>query len=575
MAYDYFAGFPIAGQTREFLVTFASESDLDALARAQAIVYSCERDLDQLQTWFRTDFRAGSPYGIWVHVNSSSGGGGSNFGYDDSESSRIIVSGTYAPSPPVPNQGTIRDEYGNLIFVAELAEILMDFTGYGWNRGASAGEALSIVLATELHPLGYYGSGRGPRVNQWLNLNPRPDWVSATEATDSNIVSYGCGVLFLYYLRYQNGIDYTTIVTAGGATLAETYAKIFPGPASNAFGGFAVTLQAHAPAGTPVTVARDNIFPLNDSHNRALTLIELTSSSSDAGPAFGTRAVTRKAGIFCPERDYTYTTELNRVTESFKAAARGFLQATFTWKIGDVLLNVHAKVANATVPVTVTDTALDAVVPVPGFLTIDYVISDTANGSVLQIRNQDFPGNVELDVSVSAVEALAPGDAAIGRDLVSGLALFDYRLDPQWGIDLLRCNPQPILEIDQYVAEISDWVLVLLNTPDPAPEQILQVGVLVQALEQSVLAATGGSSAWVRSIGAPLATLRAARLAANPEQVQRLTRPDGAPILFREGGSGSSSHHHHHRHHHRPHHCSEDLDSSSPGSAASTNSDAP
>jgi hypothetical protein len=238
MAYDYFVGFPIAGATEEFLVTFASETDLDALARAQAILPTCERDLDQLQAWFKTDYRAGSPYGIWVHVNST-GGGGTNSGYESDESSRIVVSSTFAPSPPVPNQAGIRDEFARMIFVAELAEILMDFTGYGWNRGASAGEALSIVMGTELHPVGYYASGRGPRVNAWLNANPRPDWVSATEGTDQDNISYGCGILFLYYLRYENGVDYPNIITAGGSTLAETYTRIFLGDPSNAFGGFA------------------------------------------------------------------------------------------------------------------------------------------------------------------------------------------------------------------------------------------------------------------------------------------------------------------------------------------------
>ena len=71
MPFQYFNLFPIAGSTPTFLVTFASETDLDALARAQAIVESCESDLDQLQVWFKTNFRTGSPYGIWVHVDST------------------------------------------------------------------------------------------------------------------------------------------------------------------------------------------------------------------------------------------------------------------------------------------------------------------------------------------------------------------------------------------------------------------------------------------------------------------------------------------------------------------------
>jgi len=38
----------------------------------------------------------------------------------------------------------------------------MDFTNYGWDRHNSHGEALSVVLATLRHPVGYYNSGAGP-----------------------------------------------------------------------------------------------------------------------------------------------------------------------------------------------------------------------------------------------------------------------------------------------------------------------------------------------------------------------------------------------------------------------------
>ena len=38
------------------------------------------------------------------------------------------------------------------VFVAELAEILMQFTGYGWDPGHSPGEGLSNLLGALLHP---------------------------------------------------------------------------------------------------------------------------------------------------------------------------------------------------------------------------------------------------------------------------------------------------------------------------------------------------------------------------------------------------------------------------------------
>jgi hypothetical protein len=65
-----------------------------------------------------------------------------------------------------------------MLFVAELAEVVMNAAPTGWNPGNSAGEALSRVAAAELHPQGYYrpaGSpNNGPYSTAWLQLDYRP-----------------------------------------------------------------------------------------------------------------------------------------------------------------------------------------------------------------------------------------------------------------------------------------------------------------------------------------------------------------------------------------------------------------
>ena len=68
----------------------------------------------------------------------------------------------------------------------------MGFTGYGWDAGQSPGEGLSNLLGALLHPRGYYDTGQGPRINQWLNGNgtlPRFDYVSTAAPTDKDILS--------------------------------------------------------------------------------------------------------------------------------------------------------------------------------------------------------------------------------------------------------------------------------------------------------------------------------------------------------------------------------------------------
>jgi hypothetical protein len=55
MAIDFFAGVPVAGHTGRFFVTYASPDDIDALGRAQAILETCDRDMETLQEWFHSD----------------------------------------------------------------------------------------------------------------------------------------------------------------------------------------------------------------------------------------------------------------------------------------------------------------------------------------------------------------------------------------------------------------------------------------------------------------------------------------------------------------------------------------
>ena len=127
----------------------------------------------------------------------------------------------------------------------------------GWNCGASAGEGLSRVLATELHPASL---GRFASASHWLN-SPRPDWVTRTEGTDRDYVSIGCATLFINYLRHQLHFSFAQIVQAGGTTLQQTYERLTG--SADAFGPFASLLEARFPPGVTVNLPSDNPFPLS------------------------------------------------------------------------------------------------------------------------------------------------------------------------------------------------------------------------------------------------------------------------------------------------------------------------
>ena len=40
-------------------------------------------------------------------------------------------------------------------------------------------------------------------MNDWLIQDPRPDWVNKSKPTDRDDISFGCGLIFLYYLQTQ------------------------------------------------------------------------------------------------------------------------------------------------------------------------------------------------------------------------------------------------------------------------------------------------------------------------------------------------------------------------------------
>ncbi len=160
---DYFAGYEIVARTKNFLVT--CEDDADARVRAQYIGYVCEADLARLNDLFSTNFEAGksSPHSVWVVVlkdDPTSSANGWNYGYETEESSQIWIRRGFVPPPPAPpslippdppplpgpNLNNAIMEFPRFVFVAELAEILMQFTGYGWNPGQSPGEGLSNLL---------------------------------------------------------------------------------------------------------------------------------------------------------------------------------------------------------------------------------------------------------------------------------------------------------------------------------------------------------------------------------------------------------------------------------------------
>ncbi len=230
-----------AGSTAHFQVSYDSSLDGDGKTLGDAVLLTCENDFTSLQGWFGGI----TPNGMPFTVNIVPGSGGASH---DSCAAMVLTCDAFSGSD---------SDLVRMLVVAEVDEVFMAQQASGWDCGASNGEGLSRVLATELYPAALNGFASAAA---WLNTNPRPDFVTNNDPTDQNYVSIGCAVLFINYLRSQLNFDLGKIVQTGGATLEDLYRSLTG--RSDGFSAFSTLLAQRFPVGTQATLANDDPFPL-------------------------------------------------------------------------------------------------------------------------------------------------------------------------------------------------------------------------------------------------------------------------------------------------------------------------
>jgi len=506
---NYFGQFEIVAETKNFIVT--CDGDAEARVRAQNVAGVCESDLRLLNDLFSTNFEAGntSDHTIWVNVlkhDPATTSNGFNYGYETEESSRIVLPRAFLPPPtppppadppPVtpPNFINAVIEFPRFVFVAELAEILMDFTGYGWGAGNSMGEGLSNLLGALLHPAGYYDTNQGPRINPWLNGGggpppnpPRADFVTNTENTDKNIFSYGCAILFVNYLVSQLGHPLKNVIRAGGGTLSETYSRLTGQGASAAFPTFNALLQKHIGSFTSNNMLRDNIFPLFDPAQCkvVLTVGQPVETPVPADPAPVSFEV--KPGIACPADKYDFFRQHQQVEVPIYARARGTASAVFRWEIEGVTVAVRNQFTNITVNVPSTVKNPDGKTQtIANMVAIQYGILDTWNGSVLYLKTLTSDGNCSLKITAAASEGTIGGDPEVSASDEAGLTTVFWLPGVEMKKAWKRCNPF-YGTVDTTLWGLSARLSDLKNRPDPPSERtVLQVVEAVHQLDAAVV----------------------------------------------------------------------------------------
>jgi hypothetical protein len=499
-----FGGFAVVAETANFVITCdaldpvssigtsVGPNDPDAEARAAAIGDCCEADLQKLELIFGTNFQVGgrNQGKTWVHVTRAAFGlnGGNNDGWTASKTGYINI-GTLPADPGKSASDPRHLASAQFLFVAEFTEVLMDFTAYGWNRRCSHGEALSRILASELHPDGYDDKRS---VVPWLNSSLREDWISASDETDGNPISYGCGMLFIDYLRYQKGHSLRDIVLAGADNLSETFQKLTGEAPASAVGPFRALIKSHIPPGSTVSpwFASNNIFPLLP---QSLRTASVTSSSAPVEGTQGSgdpKPIRLKPGILCAEKEYTWWRTTQSVAIQADAHVHGFADAQFQWSINGTIVNGSS--GSFFISGAVTEDEPDGLALTVGTeMMISFNVTTVWNGSILKILNDDHPGNLDVNLGVLAIERAV-------REAPSSAVAIDY-LDPT-GIDFdqeyyddrRRCNPE-FTALDRALDDLSRELRIVKTLPDPPHDG--DAVTLANAVERvRAQAATAGST---------------------------------------------------------------------------------
>lgn len=495
-------------KTRNCTIFFSDVED--GQIRANAIAATCESDVQELATLFGIPFDIDgiNRGGIRVYVISPPGGGASNPGYGGIFGTNDMdINGDYAPAKPDWQTSNVRAEFARFLFVAELAEIMMDAKGNGWDPGSSAGEALSILLATELHPTGYYTAANGaPRVNPWLKSD-RPNWVSRTESSDTNILSYGCGILFINFLRHHLGKDLSSIIARHrpSESLADLYTQLTGNPPGHAFPEFSTLLELHLPGASAMQqwVGRDDIFPLRQTPNRSVFMS--TSSAQIAAQRIEPGSFVKlKPGFLCPgESEYRYYSvqETGELTASANSA--GFGSARFEWSIGGVKLAPtpgSAPTVQVTTSVTVPQPNRTVIKEAAALVQLVYSISDTWNRSTLRVRNVNNDGVIHLQIGVTATEKFVPSDSATSHEGTDDISALHYEYEPRFYADQRKCNGG-IVQMSADLQKMSHQMELVKNAPDPPDSRlatILEMAANINARIDTIVRGLGPTGSTFR-----------------------------------------------------------------------------
>ena len=535
--------------TTNFIIQYNPDQP-DAMRRAKALAASCEADFARALVLFGiTDhsgvlqplnhekkpdysgFGAANPITVIVDIPIDSGKpifGAYNQGYAVDGIPAMVIDPLNEGSNDWTSCGLqgdadqpIADDLIRYFFVSELVEILMAYRiqiinknkPTTWDPRSSDGEGLSRLCGELFYPGVCYRYSRPPNITAWMQsdrsanvvqLIKNCDWVSINgfnhpkpdpsygDAGDE--MTFGCAMLFLYYLTTQLGISLTTVIVNGGLCLQDTYTNL-RALAKNGQLNCPQLLQADAhgytalvtlinqffPVGNTPAMTTDNPFPLLNGNDRKVSLSYVIANNyPQKRSKSGT--INISAGGNCPPKEYSYQIIDQIQVLLFKVTTYGFGQPRFAWSVCgqdisraaiNYQINVHTTVR--------ADQPNEPGAPTSQSQSVDLTWSDASPTSgTLSIQNPYFPGHILIPVQVSVTEAYA----ANGASQASRVATLDaefIQYEDQFYKDRTTCLAA--LKAKLGIGN-PRWINILLTLPDPEPDQTLDIFMFDKVLQE-------------------------------------------------------------------------------------------
>lgn len=469
----------VDGKTTNFSINYQTELS-DALGRAKALKATCDADFERLRHWFGIKDGFGPSNRVKLIIDRADYG--SNSGYHTDGSSSILINA-------FDGSGSVYvDDAVRAIFVGEMTEILMSYNimvpgrSPSWQPLCSDGEGLSRVAAAIFYSDAYYSilvsDEVGPPVNKWL-LGSRTDWISKRKLSDVDVESYGCSILFIYYLHTQLGYSMDSIVSKAGESLEATYHKLTG--KDDGYKAFTELLSKYFPIGKTSLLPFDNPFPLLDGMKRR---IDMSFNEIRTGPSHEDKSGNAKLRSYhtssCPVKDYHWTIENIAQNLICTASVTGFGQPIYKWRIdGREINSVDSISIIATVHVDNPD---DPYKPSSFVKDVKLHCAMTPEArsmaGKLYIYNDDYPGHILLNVEVDVKEAYASTD--VNSNSATGiLDSQELRYEEQYYKDRDNCEGAFRERIRRMVQKVPHFVL-LLTRPDPPPDLVKGIRALVE-----------------------------------------------------------------------------------------------